>query len=178
MKVFKNILSWAAICCMVLAIALLAVTRLTDVELRAVVSGSMEPEIPVGSLVVIIPADAKDIHVGDDIAFKTESGKVVTHRVVGIDLEADEFTTWGIANDPSATDAPSRYVNILGVVRLHLPYAGYIFSKISTASGKILTVTGILAVYILSVIIGGRTKEKASAKGISRKEPEQEDGKQ
>lgn len=164
MKIAKNILFWTSTIFLVLAIALVAVPRLFGVDFRAIITGSMTPEIPVGSLVVIVPAKAGDIKVGDDISFVTAGEKVVTHRVVKIDREKNEFTTWGIANDPAATDAPSKYENILGVVRLHIPVLGRVFSWFAPLSGKILAATVIAAVYVLSMIIGlwARNKKETS----------------
>jgi len=156
----KTILFWISTVCLVLAIALVAVPRVSGVEFRAIITGSMTPEIPVGSLIVIVPTKADDIKVGDDISFVTAGDKVVTHRVVEIDREKNEFITWGIANDPSARDAPNRYENIIGVVRFHTPHMGRAFSWFSTTHGKIITVTIIAAVYILSAMIGIWTKKE------------------
>lgn len=160
MKMIKNILFWISTVCLVLMIIMIAVPRLFGVEFRAVISGSMEPEIPVGSLVVIVPAKAGDIKVGDDITFISASEKIVTHRVINIDREKNEFITWGIANDPSAIDAPNSYENILGVVRLHLPFVGRIFVWFSALYGKIITVTAIIATFIISTIIGVWTEDR------------------
>lgn len=53
-----------------------------------VVTGSMEPTIPVGSLMVTRAVDIGSIQLGDIVCFRTEAsdiwGKIVTHRVVGI----------------------------------------------------------------------------------------------
>jgi len=168
MKIAKNILFWISTACLIFAITLVAVPRLFGVDFRAIITGSMTPEIPVGSLVVIVPAKAEKIKVGDDISFVTAGEKVVTHRVVEIDREKNEFTTWGIANDPSARDAPSKYENILGVVRLHIPVLGRIFSWFAPLSNKIIAITVIAAIYLLSAIVGlwtknGKEKDTAHA---------------
>ena len=53
-----------------------------------VVTGSMEPTIPVGSLLVTREVDIHAVEVGDIICFRTQVseiwGKIVTHRVVDI----------------------------------------------------------------------------------------------
>jgi len=150
----KNILFWLTTVCLILAIGVIAVPKLFGVEFRAVITGSMTPEIPVGSLVVIVPTKAENINLGDDIAFVDPGERVITHRVVEIDREKNLFTTWGIANDPAARDRPNRYENILGVVRWHAPYIGRAFSLVATASGKIIAVTAIAALYLITFIIG------------------------
>ncbi len=53
-----------------------------------VVTGSMEPTISVGSLIVTRQADIETIRLNDIICFRTQEaaiwGKIVTHRVVGV----------------------------------------------------------------------------------------------
>ena len=160
LKIVKNLLFWISTVCLVTVILLIAIPKLFGVEFRAVLTGSMTPEIPVGSLVIIVPTAAEEIKIGDDITFVTGGEKIVTHRVVEIDREKNEFTTWGIANAPSAKDAPNKYENILGVVRGHIPFAGRIFSWIATLSGKIILATAILAIYMLTFIFGIWTKDR------------------
>ena len=160
MKILKNILFWSTTVFLLFAILIIAIPKLFGVEFRAVVTGSMTPEIPVGSLVVIVPTKAEDIEIGNDITFIIPDGTAVTHRVIEIDREKNEFTTWGIANDKSAIEAANKYENILGVVRIHIPVLGQIFSWLATLHGKIITVTAILAAYILSYIVGIWTKDK------------------
>lgn len=51
-----------------------------------VLSGSMEPELPVGSMVFVHQVDPTDIAVGDNATFYRSDGAVVTHQVYGSDL--------------------------------------------------------------------------------------------
>jgi len=171
MKALKNILFWLSTVCLVLAIVMIAVpTLLGNIEFRAVVSGSMAPDIPVGSLVVIVKTNAEDIKVGDDITFVTAGDKVVTHRVVEINAE-NEFITWGIANPPEARDAPNKYENILGVVRFNIPYAGIVFSWLATLQGKIIVATIIVAIYIISCMFGLWSKDEKKNKALQAAAP-------
>ena len=162
----KTILFWVSTVSLVLAIALVAVPRVFGMELRAIITGSMTPDIPVGSLVVIVPTKAEDIKVGDDISFVNAGDKVVTHRVVEIDRENNEFITWGIANPPNALDAPNQYENIIGVVRFHVPFLGRPFTWFSATHGKIITITAIAAIYILSAMVGIWTKKEKENKPV------------
>lgn len=51
-----------------------------------VVTGSMEPELPVGSLILTTREDIEEIEIGDIVCFKSHDpdilGKIITHRVV------------------------------------------------------------------------------------------------
>ena len=53
-----------------------------------VVTGSMEPEIPTGALLIAREVEIETIKLGDIVSFRTQLsdiwGKIVTHRVVGI----------------------------------------------------------------------------------------------
>jgi len=89
------------------------VPKLMGREVFTVVSGSMEPEVPVGSLVIIKKADPLKIQAGDIIAFR-KNGTVVTHRVVENQSEARQFITKGDANDMEDLE-PVSYTGLVGL---------------------------------------------------------------
>ena len=60
----------------------LTVPRLLGYEMFEIVSGSMEPTIPVGSVVYVKNVEPEKIESGDIIAFYKDEGDIVTHRVV------------------------------------------------------------------------------------------------
>jgi signal peptidase len=97
-------------------------------EFDAVLSGSMEPALGVGGLVVIRPADAQQVEVGDVISFKLPGiDTPICHRV--IDVQETEsgtvFQTKGDANEePDLNPVPASAVN--GKEIIYLPYAGYL----------------------------------------------------
>lgn len=66
-----------------------------------VLSGSMEPAIQPGDLILIREADTADLGEGDVICYLS-SGKAVTHRIVGVATGADgetRYITQGDANN-------------------------------------------------------------------------------
>jgi len=93
-----------------------------------VITWSMEPDIPQGSLVIVRQADPGTIQIGDDIAFMRDPETSVTHRVIGI-VENHEgrgergFETQGINNDSPDFDIVPA-VNVAGVVKLSVPRVG------------------------------------------------------
>lgn len=112
-------------------------------RLFSVQSGSMEPAIPIGSLVVIAPVETyqKD----DIINFRDEgnSNRTVTHRIVNIsrdeDLNTTSYRTKGDANeDPDLELIRSERVN--GKLIFHLPYLGYPVAFAQTQTGFITLV--------------------------------------
>jgi len=53
-------------------------------SVMTVLTGSMQREIPQGSLVVIKKTDPATIGIGDDITYMLDDQKTITHRVIGI----------------------------------------------------------------------------------------------
>lgn len=94
-----------------------------------ILTGSMAPHYPPGTLVIVRPTPVDDIRVGDIITYQLHSGEpeVVTHRVVAIALTGDQltFTTQGDAN-PSPDPAPVMPVQIRGTLWYAIPYLGYV----------------------------------------------------
>ena len=106
----------------------------------AVFSGSMEPQLKVGGLVVTRPVVAEDIKVEDTITFHSPLNKQLTsHRVIAVeDGSSLGFRTKGDANedaDPFIVPAGS----VVGKVCLHIPYFGYATQYIKTPLGFLLT---------------------------------------
>lgn len=137
----------------------IVVPYLFGVRTLAVLSGSMEPNYPVGSMVYAVPTAPENIEPGDPISFVlNDRGTVVTHRVVQANREAESFIVRGDANN---TDDPKPviYENVIGVVRFHIPFLGYILSFVLTTSGKIITGTVIVSLILLTLLLGGKEKE-------------------
>lgn len=90
-----------------------------------VLSGSMEPAVSVGDLLIISRQDA--YQVGDIVVY--QSGRIaVTHRIVSI--SEDEVITRGDANNTE--DAPIPPERIKGEVVLIIPCVGYLVNIIKT----------------------------------------------
>lgn len=151
MKAIKTIIFWLATVSLLLAIAFIALPMLGGLEYRAIISGSMEPDIPVGSLVIIAKIKDAKVEIGDVITFAAAGDKTVTHKVVGYDLSKDAVITHGIANADGVNEI-TPYKNIIGKVVFTIPWIGKAFLFVSSSRGKVITITAIAALYILSVI--------------------------
>ena len=146
----------------VIAVSLpLTAPRLMGYEAYAIVSGSMEPAIPTGSLVYAKAAEPEDLEPGDVIVFYGGFGSeaVITHRLVENDREARELVTKGDANEANDV-APIPYSDLLGRVEKSVPVLGYFLPAISTMEGK-LSLLGVLAAAVLLQVAGGRLRKKA-----------------
>ena len=98
-----------------------------------VLSGSMEPKIHTGSLVFVRPVGAKDVTVGDIIAFSTpkpwgDTRELTTHRVIAVTRDDNgglAFKTKGDANgSPDPWTVSAGAVN--GLAQASVPYVGYL----------------------------------------------------
>jgi len=124
-------------------VVILFFLMLTGVKLYIVMSGSMEPEIPTGSLCLVnSQADFYKITKGDVIAFKTQEGTLVTHRV--IDVSEEGLETKGDANEVTDgyTTTPE---NFCGETIGAIPYMGYVHYLVGSKIGR--TVCAILIFY-------------------------------
>src|SRR5918911_3526019 len=68
------------------SVGIAIVQRTGSAQLLTVASGSMQPALPLGSLVVVVPRDADAVRVGDVITFNPpgDDTRTVTHRVVEV----------------------------------------------------------------------------------------------
>ena len=134
-----------------LAVALVGV-RLVGLEPYVILSGSMEPVYPVGSLVYVQRVDADRIAVGDPIAFVMNEDLVVAiHRVIGVDAAAQQFETKGDANDaPDA--APVHFNNLIGKPVLCIPKLGYVSDYLTNPPGMYIGGAAALVLLLLMFV--------------------------
>ncbi|MBQ6621408.1 MAG: signal peptidase I [Mogibacterium sp.] len=140
----------------------LALPRLAGYQTYVVVSGSMEPAIPVGSMLYVKACDPATLTEGDVVMFygNLQQGVPITHRVVENHPEDGELVTKGDANDKNDL-APARYENVIGKVRLYVPELGYIASPLAMTTGKIAMAAIILAGYLLTEIASRVNRRRA-----------------
>jgi signal peptidase len=144
-----------------IVIGLLLLPRVAGWRFDAVLTGSMEPVLNVGGVVVIRPVDTASIREGDIIAY--HSGELlITHRVVQVSTtEGDiSFVTKGDAAE-EADLRPISAENVVGKVIFHVPYFGYLAAFIKTPLGFILTIA-IPATAIIILEIKGIRSAAAS----------------
>ena len=139
----------------------LALPRLLGYNAYSVVSGSMEPALPVGSVVYVESAGVSQIRAGDIIAFDDE-GTVVTHRVIESRPQEGAFITKGDAN-PSLDIKPTPYWKLIGRVKLCVPLLGRVLSLYAVPEGKLALGTFALSGLLLRVL-GSRLYARTAAK--------------
>jgi signal peptidase len=150
---------WAVLGLVMAAVAFVIIAAQLGWEFDAVLSGSMEPDIGVGGLVVIKPVDGEDVSVGEVISFKLPGiDTPICHRLIERTETSDGIIlrTKGDANE-EPDDFVVRTADVIGRAVFYVPYAGYLgriseFGKTRVnvlgvtvpAAGLFVTVMGLL----------------------------------
>lgn len=156
-KRFIALLSSLAIALVMVLAAVSFVPRAFGYTPYAVLSGSMEPELPVGSMVFVRQVEPTDIAVGDNVTFYRSDGAVVTHQVYEIDPVAQTIGTQGIANKNAdgiiMHDAEyTPFSSVIGTVSFCVPYLGFVNAYCTTMPG-LLVVVAVLALLVAASIV-------------------------
>lgn len=140
-----------------------------------VLTGSMEPGIPAGSLIVVKSLSleqAGNLAIGDVVTYlpEADSDVLVTHRIVGIRSAGGGDTTYQIQGDANSIPDPGwvQPKQIRGILRYHVPMLGRLLVLLdpsAKAAWRLVIALG-LAVYALwegagAVIEWRRDKRKA-----------------
>ena len=115
-----------------------------------VLSGSMEPTLSVGDLLIV--REAEGYLVGDVVVYQS-GGMAIVHRILSIDGE--NAITQGDANN--APDEPIPVETISGRVTTAVPYVGYLVLALKTPIGIAVTIAAAVAL----VVISGRRDKRS-----------------
>lgn len=129
---------------------LILVPRLFGGAALTILSGSMTPTYPVGSVVVVRPVEPVDVKEGDVITYAEPGGSFTTHRVVDVNTDPTgerSFTTKGDANRGEDTE-PVTAEALRGKVWFGVPYLGRVRDAVSSPVGLISILA--LAALVLS----------------------------
>jgi len=150
-------------------LAFLATVWARGWTIQAVLSSSMEPGIPSGSVVVIAPVDAASLQPGAVVSFTDPADRdvVYTHRITGR-LEQPTglfFTTQGDNNpSPDAQPVPARSVR--GTVRWRVLGLGRVVEELQHGNTARALVAAPIGILIASEVVGvalGRRHRRALA---------------
>ena len=171
-RIAGRFLSTVGIILMVIVVAAclcLVIPKIAGYESYVVVSGSMEPAIPVGSIVYSEKTDPALLKAGDVIVFidATRGSTPITHRVVSNNTGTSKVITKGDANANEDVN-PVTYESIMGKVKAHIPRIGFTVAMFSTALGKLVAALIMLESWLLTEI-GGRLvkRSRRNARGQS-----------
>lgn len=143
-----------------------------------VLTQSMEPKLPPGTLIIIHPTPVDDIRIGDVLTYQVKSNEpaLVSHRVISRSIDTRGATTFIVKGDNnSLPDAlPVKELQIRGTLWYSLPWLGYVNNWIGGGARGWLVpgAAGALFLYAAVLVVrwarDRRRKASAAATGVSR----------
>lgn len=163
-----NIVGFVACAVLIALAAALLVPRAFGCTPYAVLSGSMEPELPVGSLIYVKSVDPETIKPGDAVTFQKASGTVATHQAYEVDQEAQTIRTQGIANHDGEGNIlhdaePVSFSQVIGVPVLCVPYLGYVNAYVTTPPGVYVVAATVVLVALFTLVAGRMDARRETA---------------
>lgn len=164
MKKYKLMSIAGTICVVLVILAAFPFTlpRIFGLEIYGILTGSMEPVCPTGSLVYVKRVKPESLQEKDIVTFQ-KGNLVITHRVVKNDIQKEELITKGDANNTNDIN-PVTYKQIKGKVALTVPFLGYAALRLNSAAGISLCVIILaigLVLWVLGDMIRIKNKEKS-----------------
>jgi len=154
---------------------LISGVRILGFDVFGVLTGSMEPTYPVGSLIYVKPVDAQDLRVNDVITFSVTPGVIATHRIVEVVPDENNplvtrFRTKGDANN----DVDAALVsagNIVGKVMFSVPALGQVASYIQEPPGLYVAIAicGLMIAFVFFTDSLDEKQKKKSKKSAKKK---------
>ena len=140
--------------CLILLVAVCAIglPRLFGMNEFNVLTGSMSPTYPVGTLVFVQSKDPYSIRAGEVVSVvMNEDLDILTHRVVSNNYDEKTLTTRGDANN--SDDSPVLYDNVVGVVVFSIPYVGAVVDYLTNNDmGRIVGIGILIGIIALTFI--------------------------
>ncbi|MEZ3145331.1 signal peptidase I [Halobaculum sp. MBLA0143] len=144
-----------------------------------VVSGSMEPTIGAGDVVIVRQVPPDRIGAGDIVTFRHDGGRLpTTHRVVERVTQDGElyFRTKGDANEEADPQAVASD-QIIGRVLVTLPFVGHVVQFGSTTAGFVSFVVAPLTLLVVTELLSVvRSDGGSGSLGTGGRDDDDDDG--
>lgn len=162
-KLIKNIICWTLIVILVFTLVLFFTSRINGstpsvfgYSIFRVSSGSMEPELMVGDIILDKTVDnPEDLKVGDVITFKSSDygDLLVTHKVIKAPYEENGklmLQTKGIANE--VEDKPISVDNVKGIMICKVDYLDTVYNVFLSPWGLLILIALIVIIFFDEII--------------------------
>lgn len=161
-----------ALLVLVLALAALVVVipRVAGGIPLTVLTSSMIPKFPPGTLVVDVPVKTDELRIGDVATYQIVSGKpgVITHRIIAIHNASNGSRTFQFKGDNNSQPDPEEISaeQVQGRVWYSLPYVGYVNTAVNGENKTwiVPVVAGLLFAYaaytVASAIVSARRQKR------------------
>ena len=169
-----NIATTVLVVAVIILAVLLIGVRLFGIEPYTVLSGSMEPNYHVGSLIYVIKVDPLTLQENDPVTFYLNSGVVATHRIIEVlpdenDPNALYFRTKG-DNNKTPDVEPLHSSRVIGKPIFTIPLLGFVANYIQQPPGRYIALAACM--FLLVAVMLPDTLLKLL--GAFKKEPDKE----
>lgn len=181
----KNVVCWVLIVCLALLIVMMIYTRIKGevptvygYSILRVSSGSMEPELMVGDVILDKEVtDVQSLKVGDVITYEGScelSGLLVTHKVVKAPYLSEDGTyylqTKGIANE--IADKEITADRVVSIMVCKIPHPDALYNLFLSPWGLVIFIALIVLIFFDEVVafvraLTGNTKSAKDATDIN-----------
>ena len=150
MKRFFHISGSILLIILILICIPFTIPKAFGLSIYEVITDSMTPKYPVGSVIYVEKAQPEDIKVDDVITFSigTDTSQVMTHRVVAIDSENHTFTTKGDANK-DVDVSPVAFQRLLGKPMCCIKHMGFLVQLFESSEGRVFLGVLLVLVFVL-----------------------------
>ena len=144
-----------------LAFILVIVPKVGGATPLTVLTQSMEPRYPPGTLLFVRPVAQADIKIGDVITYQIQSGQpaVISHRVIAINNPANGTRTFILKGDNNSAADPAAVIpaQIKGRLWYAVPLLGWVSNLVNGANRSwiVYVLAGGLFAYAGYMIIAG-----------------------
>ena len=151
----------------ILAILLVGV-RVIGFDILTVLSPSMEPKYPTGSLIYLVDVDPAKLEVEDVITYRISEKTTATHRIKEIIPDEDDpsivrFRTKGDNNDEYDGNLV-EFEQVEGKVIFCIPLLGHLAMYIQSPPGLYVAIGTALAIIFFVMVVDTVTDDKKSKK--------------
>ena len=162
-KLIKNIICWTLIVVLVFTLVTFFMSRINGstpsvfgYSIFRVSSGSMEPELKVGDIILDKEIDnPEDLKVGDVITFISSDygDRLVTHKIIKAPYEENGklmLQTKGIANE--VEDKPISADNVKGIMICKVDYLDTVYNIFLSPWGLLILIALIIIIFFDEII--------------------------
>lgn len=187
----KNTIGWFLVVLLGIAMVIIVVTRINGetptvfgYTIFRVTTGSMEPELHVGDIILDKSVEESEIKVGDIISYEGSGsldGLVITHKVIKAPYKDDNgntmLQTQGIANN--TPDHPIKISQVEAKFVAKIPLVNSLYNLFLSPWGLVIFLLLIILIFLDELInfirvLTGNTKPKADINDIIKRLQEEE----
>ena len=174
LKTIWNAVTTVLVAAVVILAILLVGVRVVGLTPYVVLSGSMEPTYPVGSLLYVQKVDPTTLQEGDPVTYYMSGGQVVTHRVIEVVEDPSVgvcYRTKGDANN-IADSSLLKYTQVIGRPVMAIPWLGYVSWFIQHPPGTYVAIAAVMVLLCLSTVLDLLFPKKSEPTDAPKEETE------